>query len=179
MAQTDEGRAIRKYFIEAEKKWRMVQQQHPSIAQQIELQNLINEGLRLEAQKHQAELNLIQFRQSVVLMCPEIVQKKILGYQTIEKVEYRDRLIKDEQIINDGTTVTKTELCGRYDLFTRKGSPDYRRLNNLIEGAGLADNDELWEETYSIRENKQLKRSALPILDQYFDNAPRDRYILE
>jgi phage anti-repressor protein len=40
MAETTEGRLIRQYFIEAEKKWRLVEKVHPEIAASIELAKL-------------------------------------------------------------------------------------------------------------------------------------------
>jgi len=46
MAETEEGELIRQYFIEAEKKWRMVQTMSPEVAQLVEL-----EKLRLEIER--------------------------------------------------------------------------------------------------------------------------------
>jgi len=179
LAETDEGRNIRQYFIEAEKKWNLVEKLDPLMAQKIEYQNLINEGLRLEANKHNSELAVLQFRKLVTDIAPEPVQQKILGYSTVKEVEYRDRIIKGDDVINDGSTVTKTELCRRYGLVTRKGNPDYKQLNYMIEGAGLIDNHDCWDTSVSIREDKQLKRDAIPILDDYYNAIPRSRYIVE
>lgn len=36
LAKTEQGRQIRKYFIEAEKKWKLVEQYHPQVAEDIE-----------------------------------------------------------------------------------------------------------------------------------------------
>lgn len=179
IAETDEGRNIRQYFIEAEKKWQMVEKVNPALAQQIEYQLLINEGHRLEAQKHSAELAVLQFRKMVIDIAPEPVQQKILGYSEVKTVEYRDRIIKNDDLINDGSTVTKTELCKRYGLVTRNGKPDYKYLNYLIADAGLADNPDAWDTSVSIREDKQLKRDAVPILDSHYNAMPRNRYIVE
>ncbi len=179
LAETNEGRQIRQYFIESEKKWQLTKKLAPDIAQKIEYQHLINEGLRLEAQKISSELALLQFRKLVTDIAPEIIQQKILGYTEIKHIEYRDRLIKDEEMINDGSTVTKTELCRRYGLTTPKGKPDYKRLNYLIDDAGLNDDPEYWDEAFSIRQDKQLKREAVPVLDDYYKSSPRQPYLIE
>ena len=79
MADTDQGRQVRQYFIEAEKKWRIVQEQHPNIALEVELEKLRIEALKLEkekehaialgkqatAQEKQTDLNIMQFRHAM------------------------------------------------------------------------------------------------------------------
>jgi len=145
----------------------------------LEYQKLQNQGTKLDIQKNQSELALLQFRHTVVSMCPEPIQQKILGYREIEKVEYRDRLIKGEELINNGETVTKTELCHRYSILTRNGKPDYKALNQMLENAGLMDNPEMWETAMSVREDKQLKREAITLLDDYYQAMPRTRYFPE
>lgn len=47
-ADTPEGDAIRQYFIEAEKKWRLVQDVNPEFAQQIELLKMQKDIMTLE-----------------------------------------------------------------------------------------------------------------------------------
>lgn len=52
LAETEEGRQIRQYFIEAEKKWRMVQSVAPEFATQIELAQL---QLELERERNKGK----------------------------------------------------------------------------------------------------------------------------
>lgn len=40
LAQTEQGRQIRQYFIESEKKWRLVQKIDPALAQQVEIMRI-------------------------------------------------------------------------------------------------------------------------------------------
>lgn len=178
MSETQEGRNIRQYFVEAEKKWKLVQEVDPEFAAKVELINLQIELARIESQKEtaiatakQADLALVQYRGMVATNYPEPIQQKILGYQVVQETEYRDRIIKDDQLINDGSTTTKTELCRRYGMVTKSGSPDYRRLNHLIEQAGLSHKNEAWEETYSLKTNQQLKREFIPDLDKFFQTG--------
>jgi hypothetical protein len=175
MAETEQGDQIRQYFIEAEKNWRLVQERYPSIAHEMELIKLRNEGLALEAQKEmaiaqakQADLALAQFRNTIVNTCPEPVQQKILGFSVIEKIEYRDRIIKDDEIINDGETVTKTYLCDRYGFKTKSGKPDYKSLNNFLTQTGLESISEAWQLSAYVQESQQLKREYLGELDRRF-----------
>ena len=179
MARTEQGRNIRQYFIEAEKKWKLVEKTDPLLAQQIEYQLLINEGHRLEANKHSSELALLQFRKMVTDLAPEPVQQKVLGYSEVKVIEYRDRIIKDDDIINDGGTVTKSELCKRYG-FMRNGKPQYKLLNQYLVESGLSDNPNAWQMSAYIQENQQLKREYVGELDNYYrDNQSRQRYLIE
>jgi hypothetical protein len=156
------------------------------MAQEIELQHLKNEGLRLEAQKEtaiaqakQADLSLVQFRHTVVTLCDDVVQQKVLGYSEVTKVEYRDRIIKDDDIVNNGSTVTKSELCKRLGLM-RHGKPDYKTLNHYIDDSGLKDNPDAWQMSAYIQENEQLKREYIGQLDDYYRRSHyRPRYLVE
>jgi hypothetical protein len=145
----------------------------------LEEMRLKIELTRLETQKAQTELSLIQFRHSVVTICPEPVQQKVLGYQTVKEIEYRDRIIKDDDIVNDGSTVTKTELCKRYGLLTRNGKPDYKLLNHYLESSGLIHNPDAWQTSAYIQENEQLKREYVKVLDGFYQDRPRNKYIVE
>lgn len=138
----------------------------------IQLADLERQKETAIAQSKQAELALTQFRHTITLTCPEPIQQKVLGYtEIVMPPEYRDRIIKDDEILNDGSTVTKTELCRRYGMTTKSGSPDYRRLNYLIERAGLQHKQDAWEETYSLKTNSQLKREFVADLDKLFQSG--------
>lgn len=149
---------------------------------EIELEKTRNEGRKLEADKanseHQlaiAETNLLSFRHLVTTTMPEVKQKIILGFDIVEKIEYRDRIIQNNQILDDGETVNKTDLCQRYDIKTRNGSPDYKRLNALLDGAKLPSS--AWEETTTIRSNYQLRREYLDNLDRHVLGSSQQMHI--
>lgn len=135
----------------------------------IEEMKLKIELTKLENQKVQAEYDLIRFRHTVTQTCPEPVQQKVLGYHTVEKVEYRDRVIKDDDVVRDGSTVNKTELCHRYGIVTRNGKPDYKRLNQLLSRLP----EEAWDEQISIRQNHEVKREYLDFLDHLVFRSDR------
>ena len=81
MADTEEGAVIRQYFIDAENKWKLTQQQHPAIAQEVEILHLKIELAKQEAIRATAEQKSIELRHYVTTALPEPVQQKILGYK--------------------------------------------------------------------------------------------------
>ena len=112
-------------------------------------------------------------------LATEPVQQKVLGYSEVKVIEYRDRIIKDDDLINDGGTVTKAELCKRYG-FMRNGKPQYKLLNQCLEESGLSDNPNAWQMSAYIQENQQLKREYIGALDSYYRNdQSRQRYLIE
>ena len=117
----------------------------------------------LENSKSQADLQILQLRQYITTALPEPVQQKILGYQTIESVEYRDRIIAEDQLINDGSSVTKTELCKRYKYYTKNGALDFQRLKKVMNAIDLPP--EAWQLKARIQDTEELRREFLPVLD--------------
>jgi phage anti-repressor protein len=164
LAETEEGRQIRQYFIECEKKWNLVQKHRPDVVAEIEILQLKLQLAQAEAQKALAEKAVLDTRHLIVATCPEPVQQKILGYEIVEKIEYRDRIIQDNQIINDGSTVTKTALCKRYGFMTKNGKPDYAKLNKHLEALKIPDY--AWKNVPSVRDNQELRRDYLGELDK-------------
>jgi phage anti-repressor protein len=175
MAKTPEGKQTRLYFIECEKKWKLVQNVAPEFAQEIEILHLKAEIAKQEAIKAQAEEKALALRHYVVTALPEAVQQKVLGYSVIEKVEYRDRIIHNDDIINDGSTILKKDLCLRYGLLTRNGSPDYKALNRYLGKLP----PESFQLSVRIQDNNELLRTALPKLDELIYGSDRQRYIGE
>jgi len=164
LAETEEGSQIRQYFIECEKKWNLVQKHRPDVVAEIEILQLKLQLAQAEAQKALAEKAVLDTRHLIVATCPEPVQQKILGYEIVEKIEYRDRIIQDNRIINDGSTVTKTALCKRYGFMTKNGKPDYAKLNKHLEALKIPDY--AWENVPSVRDNQELRRDYLGELDK-------------
>jgi hypothetical protein len=60
-----------------------------------------------------------------------------LGVTEVKAIEYRDRIISDNKLINDSDTINKTELCKRYGILTRNGKPDYKKLNDTLTNIRL------------------------------------------
>jgi phage regulator Rha-like protein len=143
---------------------------------ELELKLAIAEA---EKQKTLAEKTILDTRHLIVTTCPEPVQQKILGYKEVVTVEYRDRQFQGEYLVNDGTTVTKTELCDRYGLKTRNGKPDYKKLNALLKETGISDLSDAWQLAASIQESQQFRREYLPTLDRLVDDSSRQMWLGE
>lgn len=186
MAETEQGELIRQYFIEAEKAWKLVQAHRPEVAEEMEvlkmkLEIAKNEAIKAQAEatKAQCDEKAIELRQYIVTALPEPLQQKILGYKEVKAIEYRDRILDpSETVIRNGETINKTQLCQRYGILTRNGSPDYRRLNQLLTEHRLIA-PEYWDTIPSLRENLEFKREYLHLLDHALLIDSRQMYIGE
>lgn len=179
MAETEQGELIRQYFIEAEKAWKLVQAHRPEVAEEMEILKLKAEIAKNEAIRAQADQKTIELRQYIVTALPEPLQQKILGYKEVKTIEYRDRILDtSETVIRNGETINKTQLCQRYGILTRNGSPDYRRLNQLLTEHRLIA-PEYWDTIPSLRENLEFKREYLHLLDHALLIDSRQMYIGE
>ena len=176
MAKTEEGKQTRSYFIDAEKKWKLVQQVAPKLASEVELIHLKIELAKIECQKVQSENQLLQFRHFVSTALPEFQKKEILGYKVIEKVETRDRVINESgYILNDGSTVTKKELCTRLGFLSKSGAADYKRLNYYLDKLPHV----AFEDVAIVQENRQLRRDWIAELEAMVNDSDRQKWIGE
>ncbi|MFM8009093.1 MAG: hypothetical protein ACKO86_30205 [Dolichospermum sp.] len=177
LAETEEGQQIRQYFIECEKKWKLVEKHRPEVADEIEILHLKLQLAQAETQKALAEKAVLDTRHLIVATCPEPVQQKILGYEVVKEIEYRDRIIQDNQVINDGSTVSKTELCKRYGFITKTGNPDYTKLKRHLDSLKLPDY--AWKDVPSVRDNQELRRDYLGELDRMIMDDSRQLWCME
>ena len=176
MAKTEEGKQTRSYFIEAEKKWKLVQKVAPEVANEVEMMHLRIELAKIECQKVQSENQLLQFRHYVSTALPEFQQQKILGYEIVKEIEVRERIVDESgYVLNDGSTVTKKELCKRLGFLSKSGKPDYKRLNvyldRLPHGA--------FEDVAIMQENRQLRRDWITELERVINESDRQKWIGE
>lgn len=158
LAETEEGRATRLYFIDAEKKWRLVQAIAPELAANIELQRLKNQGLSLEAERAKVDLQLVQFRHMVTTTLPEPIQQKILGYKEVKTTEFVDRTIGSDGAIYDGIGVTYIQK--------RYGFKSTKQVWDWLESIGCGKLSGHWASQLSAVERQILPRELLPKLDE-------------
>lgn len=175
LAQTEQGKLVRKYYLECERIIKTV----------IPAQNDRIRELELEIQLRNAETNsahaqkaLLDTRNYIVTALPESAQQKILGYSEVVKVEYRDRVIQNEDLVRDGSTVNKTTLCKRLGFYTKGGKPDYKRLNQFLVACNLPES--AWQLTAAIQENLELTTEAAREVERRWANSlDRSRYLGE
>ena len=179
LAQTNEGKKIRQYFIEIEKNWQVLQHLNPNYAQEIELIKLENERLKLETEKEKAiakskefDLKLTQFRHTITTTCPESIQQKILGYQ----------IVKQEPEIIEKTIDTSTGKT--YDgvgiTFIRKslGFSNNNQCWNWLESVGYGKNSSHWKNELSAVNHKKLSRDDLQYLMDIFPESKNRQLFL-
>jgi hypothetical protein len=137
-AHTQQGRDVRELYRQAKAKWDIVQKIAPEVASEVEMMHLKIELAKIESQKEtaiaagkQADVQLVQFRHIVTTTMPEPIQQKILGYTEVKTVEYRDRVIKEEEVVRDGSTISRTEACKRLGIMKEKVA-DCKTLDNLL-----------------------------------------------
>lgn len=87
--------------------------------------------VQAQTQKFLAEKNVLDTRHLIVATCSEPVQQKILGYTEIKTIEYRDRILHEEEILRDGSTISRSEACRRLGMMKGK-QPDCKRLDAYL-----------------------------------------------
>ena len=150
----------------------------PQALEEIEILKLRVELVTMEREKAIAEQKLLETRHYLTTALPKVVSDRILGVREVKEVEYRDRVIADNKVINAGDTINKTELCRRYGILTRNGKPDYKKLNDTLASLKLPGS--AIKLVPVIRDNAEIARDYLPQLDKLFLNdAQRQLYIGE
>jgi hypothetical protein len=143
----------------------------------IEEMKLKIELAKLERDKAKLENRTIELRHYVVTALPKPVCDRILGVTEVKEIEVRDRIIQDEEVIRDGSTINKTDLCHRLGILTRNGAPDYRKLNVILSRSGLPS--EAFKLTASIKENTELRREYLEELESFYLESDRQMWFGE
>lgn len=176
LAETEEGRQIRQYFIEAEKKWRLVQQTAPAVAEEVEVLALKIELAKIEAQRAALEDKNLSLRHYVVTSLPQSTADRILGVQTIEKIEVRTKVVDEAGfVLNAGETVSKTALAERYGFVSKTGKADTKTVTQLIEQAiavGAIANP--WRDVRVVA-SAGFDAELLPKLDKFYNASPMQR----
>lgn len=182
-AHTEQGKAVRELYRQAKAKWDLTKEIAPQVANEVEIMQLRIELAKIEAQKAlaesqkvQSENQLLQFRHYVSTALPEFQQQKILGYEIVEKVETRDRIVNDSgYVLNDGSTATKKELCIRLGFTSKNGAPDYKRLNHYLDKLPHT----AFEDVAIVQENRQLRRDWIAELERMVNDGNRQKWIGE
>ncbi len=180
MACTYEGRQIRDYFIEAEKKWRLVQQVAPQVANEVEIMQLKIELAKIEKQRAALEDKTISLRHYVVTALPQAVADRILGVTEVTKVITKEVVVSERgEVLGHvpGETMNKRELCERYGIVTRTGNPDYKQLNAFLGGLNLPP--DAFIDRQVVTHNAQLKVEYLPQLEAWIKAKPSQRNLGE
>lgn len=125
MAKTDEGRNIRQYFIEVEKKWRITQQYYPEVAQQIDI-------LKLQADIAKANASMMANQLEVMNRSEAIVQ--LHGVEMLALIQGRP-----DAVVEKVEKVTETIVCqdNRRVSFEGKSTAEVARELGFKSGKEL------------------------------------------
>lgn len=176
MAQTEEGRFVRKHFIEAEKKWRLVQAIAPEVAQQVELIAMQIELAKLNAQISLSEERQLATRHWAATVAPKAIGDRVLGIKEIRTTEYKKTIVDQSgNVLNAGKTLNKGRLCQEFGFVSQSGKPDYKLINALIQQAiehGAIASP--WREVTTLA-SLEFDALLLPKLKQYYEASPQQR----
>ena len=106
LSRSPQGKATRKYFIEAEKKWKLTQQHFPEVAQSVELVHLdkLIELEKLRYQNNSLDNTMLTLHgKSVVLALrgrnDQIVREEVVVTEVVNKKTGKsDRILSAEQL---------------------------------------------------------------------------------
>lgn len=144
LAETEEGRQIRQYFVECEKKWKLVEQHHPKVAQEVsielrkmemqaEILKLQNENLRIQAELRNIDSTMITLHGAELTLALRGKSDQIVRVeQTVTEVvnpktQTSDRILTAEQlkkIIKQNTGQTIPSMKWFTDKLREKGRDD-------------------------------------------------------
>lgn len=170
-AGTPEGKATRLYFIDAEKKWKLTQQRHPAIAQEVEILTLKAEIAKQEAIKAKAEETTMGLRHYCVTVLPKPVADRILGVTEVKDIEYIDRTIAPAGDTYDGIGITYIQK--RFGFKSTKQAWDW------LESVGYGKLSGHWETQLAAVERQSLPRELLGKLDSMAQQGNRQPYLGE
>jgi hypothetical protein len=133
---------------------------------------------KIEAQKEtaiasgkQADLSLIQFRHIVTTTMPEVIQQKVLGYQTIEKTEIIERTVTPDGQQLDGIGITYIQK--RYGFKSTKQAWEW------LESIGCGKFSGHWNSELVAVDRSALPRELLPKLDELAQSGSRQPFLGE
>jgi anti-repressor protein len=169
-AHTEQGRNVRELYRQSKAKWDLVKQVAPQIAQEVEVLHLQIELATKEAQKMQAERELLAFRHSIVTMCPEPVQQKVLGYTEVKTIEYIDRTITPSGDRLDGVGITYIQK--RYGFKTTKEAWAW------LDSIGIGKDSNRWISEIKPATAAVLDRECLPELDRIYQSDSKRQMFL-
>lgn len=139
--------------------------------EQLEILKLQNQNLTLENSVAQSQLALLQFRHTISLTCPELVQQKVLGYQVIEKPEYIERTITPDGEVCEGVGITYIQK--------RYGFKSTKEAWGWLDRIGMGKFSKIWKSEKKIVEASVIPRDCLIELDTLFEESPRQMFLGE
>lgn len=144
----------------------------------IEEMKLKIELTRLEAKKAKYENESLALRNYVATNLPKHIGDRILGVTEVKEVEYRDRTFIDEDMVNDGSTMTQAELC-RHLGFVKDSKIQTSRLKKFFQESGIDKDESFWDKQSSVITHRQIKKSKLEEIEELHNKSVRQLFLSE
>jgi anti-repressor protein len=184
LAETESGRQTRQYFIEAEKKWRIVQQVSPQIAEEVEVLAMRIELAKLEAQRAASEAQkavledrTIGLRHLIVTTQPKAIADRILGVTEIQGQVQTRTVVVDQigNVVNAGDTLTKTQIAHELGFTNTRGKAETKQVAALVDEAIAAGAIPIpWREERTVIATG-FDASLMPKLKAFYQMSPKQR----
>lgn len=171
MAETEQGRNVRNYFIDAQEKWEMVKQIRPDVAEQVEVLKWQHAIVAEETKKAQAEQKTIELRHYVATSLPKPLGDRILGVKEILQPEYIERTITPDGEVCEGVGITYIQK--------RYGFKSTKEAWGWLERIGMGKLSKIWKSEKKIVEASVIPRDCLKELDALFEESPRQMFLGE
>lgn len=176
MADTEMGEAIRDYFIDSEKKWKLVQEVAPQVASEVEILKIKRDIATQDAIAAVAQRKVLELRHWANTVLEPADRDRVLGVTEIKTVKYVKTVVDGGGfVLNAGDTLNKGQLCQEFGFVTRSGKPDYKTINSLLEEAqrnGAIESP--WREVRTVAA-VEFDARQLDSLKAYYAASPMDR----
>lgn len=138
LSKSEQGRRNRKYFIEAEKKWKLVQQVNPEFAEQIELLKLQRDIVQAQAQQKADERYLLDKRSTIMDFHGLPVLAQLEGRETIENEKVTIEII-DKISGNTNKIMSASEMKKYIRKTTGQKIKSKKQLIDFLKAEGRDD----------------------------------------
>ena len=174
LAETEQGREIRQYFVECEKKWRLVQQHHPEVAQEVDLE-LHKLEMQLELARTQERLSNSQHKLLATVHLLETVAPGLapLALGRPDAVITRNEYI-ERTITNSGTFegVGITYIQKRFGFKSTKAAWDW------LDSIGYGKDSGFWESQPALVHTPRLTPEHLEAVKTKFASKEGNRQMI-
>lgn len=140
---------------------------------------------RLETQKEQYrafaaknEKETLELRKHITKDLPKPVADRILGVTEVKEIEYRDRTFLEEDLVNDGSTITQSELC-RHLGFVKNEKAQIARLKKFFKESGIDRDQSFWTKTSNVITHRQIRKEKLEEIEELHNRSVRQMFLAE
>lgn len=125
---------------------------------------------KLKGQNLQSEFALTQFRHTIVTTCPEPVQQKVLGYQTVKEVER-------VEVVIDKNSGQECDGVGITYIAKSLGFKTTQQCWAWLERVGYGKDSNKWQNELTAIHTPKLSRNDLQYLKDIFADSRQEQQL--